>query len=336
MIEPGSRVLFIAPKFFGYEREIKLELERVGCQVEWRNERPASSPLIKALIRFRPELVAMISDAYFDRIIQEAVERQFDTVFVIKGEALSLERLRRLRRCLPEARFLYYSWDSLKNFKNSGKKLSCFDKVYSFDRFDCINDQGIKHLPLFYVNAYEALAASSAADATEQDIDLLFLGSIHSDRYQVVQRIFKAADIAAPNVKLYAHFFYQSRWVFVVRKLLDRYFRLIPWRDVQWQSLSLQEVLALVSRSRILVDIHHPGQTGLTMRTIESIGAGKKIITTNQDIVNSDFYCSDNILVIDRSSPVISKSFIEIPYRPLPDKIYRRYSLRSWLDEIFS
>lgn len=336
MIQKGMRILFIGPKFFGYEKEIKLELERAGCQVDWHDDRPASTPLVKALIRFRPELVASMSDTYFDRIINEAKGCQFDVVFVIKGEALSVERLLRLQQCQPDARFLYYSWDSLKNFKNSREKLAHFDKVYSFDRFDCVDNQKVRHLSLFYVRAYETLASFISVDNRAQDIDLLFLGSIHSDRYVVMQRILDATKKNAPNIKLYAHFFYQSRWVFALRKLADRQFRLIPWRDVRWHSLNLQKTLAFISRSKVLVDIHHPGQTGLTMRTIESIGAQKKIITTNSDIVNYDFYSPDNILVVERSSPIVPKSFLDTSYHPLDKDVHDRYSLRSWLDEIFS
>lgn len=336
MIQMGTRILFIGPKFFGYEEEIKLELERAGCEVDWHDERPASTPLVKALIRFRPELIASMCDAYFDRIIDEAKERQFDVVFVIKGEALSVERLLRLRQCQPNARFIYYTWDSLKNVKNSRDKLAHFDKAYSFDRFDCMANQKVKHLPLFYVRAYEALVSSIPEDNVVQDIDLLFLGSIHSDRYAVAQRIFDATKEIAPNIKFYAYFFYQSRWVFALRKLADRQFRSIPWRDVQWHSLNLQRTLAFISRSKVMLDIHHPGQTGLTMRTIESIGVQRKIITTNSDVVNYDFYSPDNILVVDRSSPIVPKSFVDTPYNRLAKEVYKRYSLRSWLDEIFA
>jgi len=206
--------------------------------------------------------------------------------------------------------------------------------VYSFDRFDCVDSRSVKHLPLFYVPAYEATSVS--ANNITQDTDLLFLGSIHSDRYALVQHIFEAARKVVPNIKLYKHFFYQSKWVFALRKLADRQFRLIPWCDVQWHALNMQETLAVISRSKVLVDIHHPGQTGLTMRTIESMGARKKIITTNSDVVNYDFYSPDNILVVDRSSPIVPRSFLETPYHLLAKEVYDRYSLRSWLDEIFA
>lgn len=328
----GKKILFIGPAFFGYEREIKDELERAGNSVQWYDERPTSAPLVKALIRFRPGLMSALSDAYFDRIIAASRGVDYDVVLVIKGEALSLERLLSLRAAQPRARFIFYVWDSLKNVKNSAPKLAHFEKVLSFDRFDVVNNERVQHLPLFYIREYAALAADGAAPAT----DLLFLGSIHSDRYAVMQRVLAAARAAAPALRPYLHFYYQSRWVFALRKLFDRHFRRIPWNHVNWHSLDKQETLAHIARSAVLVDIHHPGQTGLTMRTIECVGARKKMITTNQDVVNYDFYRPENILVVDRAAPLVPAAFMSAPYVILPDEIYRRYSLKAWLNQIFS
>lgn len=335
MIQKGARVLFISPRTFDYEKEIKAELELAGCQVDWHDDRPASTPLVKALIRFRPELVATMCDRYFDRIIHDARAIAYDAVFVIKGEAISAERLRMLRESQPTARFLYYSWDSLKNFKNGEVKLSYFDKAYSFDRLDTVNIPHVRHLPLFYISVYEAMAARQA-EKNANDIGMLFLGTVHSDRYAVVRRIVATARRAGMTLPVYTHFYYQSKWVMAVRKLFDRDFRAIPWKDVQWHSLNKQQILDLFSRSEIVLDIHHPGQTGLTMRTIECLGAGKKMITTNADVVSYDFYRPENILVVDRQTTDLPADFLRSAYVSLPDDMYCRYSLRSWLAEIFA
>ncbi|AEK60646.1 hypothetical protein [Collimonas fungivorans] len=334
MMQTGQRVLFIAPRFFGYEKEIQAELEAAGCEVDWYDDRPSSTPLMKAAIRFRPELVKKIVNDYFDEIVRRAAVAAYDVVFVIKGEALPVGKIQALKQVLPQARFLYYTWDSLRNFKNSHEKLPYFDKVYSFDRFDSIDNENIRHLPLFYSRAYEILGQSDKSKE-RQDIDLLFLGSIHSDRYPVVRKIWAAAKQVAPEISVYAHFFYQSKWVFAIRKITDRQFRKIPWRDVKWNSLNIKNTLELIGRSKILIDVHHPGQTGLTMRTIECLGAKIKLITTNPEVKIYDFYNPDNILVVDRERPVIPENFMHAAFHPQAENIYGKYSLREWLAEIF-
>ena len=72
----------------------------------------------------------------------------------------------------------------------------------------------------------------------------------------------------------------------------------------------------------------------MTMRTIEILGLKRKLITTNKDIVNYDFYNSNNILVIDRDNPKFDISFIEKPYIELKEEIYKKYSLENWILEI--
>lgn len=336
MTVPKPRLLFIGPRTFGYEREICREIELAGYQVDWFDERPSTSPLIKALIRVHPVLAGPLSNAYFDRIISHSRTVDYKVVFVIKGEALSAEKLCDLRGALPGARFIYYTWDSLKNVKGATDKLPYFDKVYSFDRMDCSSSGTIRHLPLFYASPYEKLPLAVGGLDTSTDIDLLVVASLHSDRYSVAQKIFREALRVLPNAKICEYFYFQSRWVFALRKLLDSQFMVIPWGAVKWKILTTGQTLSLAARSRIFVDIHHPGQTGLTMRMMESVGAKKKIITTNPDVKNYEFYDPDNILIVDRVAPMIPVDFLRRPYRPLCDEIYRRYSLRSWLKEILS
>jgi hypothetical protein len=91
-----------------------------------------------------------------------------------------------------------------------------------------------------------------------------------------------------------------------------------------------------VKRSRVILDIQHPAQEGLTMRTIEMIGAGKKLLTTNREVISYDFYDSHNMQYIDRNNPVIDKSFFKTDYRTIDSRIYDKYSIRGWLREVFA
>lgn len=71
------------------------------------------------------------------------------------------------------------------------------------------------------------------------------------------------------------------------------------------------------------------------MRVIEILGARRKLVTTNTSIKDYEFYNKDNILIIDRENPIISKEFCDTDYQPLDDCIYIKYSLDAWLEDIF-
>ena len=58
--------------------------------------------------------------------------------------------------------------------------------------------------------------------------------------------------------------------------------------------------------------------------------------TPDDKIVNYDFYRPENILVVDKNNPVIPKDFIDTPWKEIPDEIYKKYSISSWLETIFN
>ena len=65
------------------------------------------------------------------------------------------------------------------------------------------------------------------------------------------------------------------------------------------------------------------------------IGARRKLITTNSNIKEYDFYHPANIFIVDRECPVIPDDFFKMDYQVNSD-IYYKYSLDGWLDEIFT
>ncbi len=93
-------------------------------------------------------------------------------------------------------------------------------------------------------------------------------------------------------------------------------------------------MLDLYRKSRIVLDVQKPMQIGQTMRSFEALGSKRKLITTNSDIANYDFYHPDNILIIDRHHPIVPPSFLHSNYTPLPQEIYTSYSLSNWLGSL--
>jgi hypothetical protein len=96
------------------------------------------------------------------------------------------------------------------------------------------------------------------------------------------------------------------------------------------------EVAEIVRQSRAVLDVEHPRQRGFTMRTIETLLAGKKLVTTNKHIVGSDLYHPSRAHVISRRTPEIPAGFVEQPCDAIPDELRRRYSCEGWAAELLS
>ena len=63
----------------------------------------------------------------------------------------------------------------------------------------------------------------------------------------------------------------------------------------------------------------------------------KKLITTNKDIKNYDFYNSNNIHVIDDVKNIsIPLSFFETNYEEIPTELVEKYIVKNWVTTILA
>ena len=160
---------------------------------------------------------------------------------------------------------------------------------------------------------------------------IFLLGTLHSDRYNLVKTILKLID----KKNYFIYFFSTSKILFFFQKIFDKNFKKVKKDEVSFISLSKKQTVDLVARSKVIIDIEHLKQKGLTMRTLEMLGANKKIITTNKEVLNYDFYNKNNILLIDRNNPIIDKSFLESDFEGIDKETYDKYSINKWVETIF-
>ena len=180
-----KRILFISPKFFGYELEIKNKLESLGAKVDFYDERPTNSFMVKALVRINKKLLSRKINKYYTEILHKTKCINYDFVFFNSPESISKQLFLKLKKEHESSQFILYMWDSLKN-KNANELLEYFDVRFSFDQQDCINRKiEIKYRPLFYVDEYANLKSKNL----QNDYDLLFIGTLHSDRNKILNQI---------------------------------------------------------------------------------------------------------------------------------------------------
>ncbi|MGL6101470.1 MAG: hypothetical protein ACRC0G_17860, partial [Fusobacteriaceae bacterium] len=189
------------------------------------------------------------------------------------------------------------------------------------------NDDRFKFRPLFYLDEY-----SSRADNKIFNYDLTFIGTAHSDRYRILKSL--KNEGLEKKLKTYFFMYFPSKALFYLKKLTDKSYLKTDINDFSFNSISKNEILNIISKSKVIIDIQHPKQTGLTMRSIEMLGMKKKLLTTNKDIVNYDFYNENNIRIIDRDNPELDSEFIKSEYKEIDNFNYEKYSIGKWLEEI--
>lgn len=322
-----KRILYISPKFFGYENKIKQELEDLGAIVDFFDDRPSNDFITKVFIRLKlKSLIKKKIDKYYENIYSYILDKKYDFVFVVSPETLSFKELTKIKELQTNAQFILYMWDSFEN-KNSFNTIKLFDKIFSFDSRD-VEKYTLHFLPLFYSKEYK-----KKEHLSNYKYDLSFVATAHSDRYKISKQIKNL--IAENKLSVYYYFYLPSIIIYFIRKLFIPKYTYGKLSEFSFSSLSQDKIIEIFDNSKVVLDINHPSQFGLTMRTIECIGAEKKLITTNKNIKDYDFYNPNNILIIDRENINIDMSFFEKEYESLSIEIYEKYSLNSWLKNIF-
>ena len=245
---------------------------------------------------------------------------------MIKGEGLNKDVMRCMKDKFTYAKFISYQWDAISNVPSFLDVYQMFDFVYTFDKVDACR-YGLNFHPLFFVGNGADIEYSN----DDVKFHLSFIGTIHTDRYCVINKIKQNID---SDVACFWYLYVTDKAMFFIRKFFDYRFFSSGLSDFEFSPLPKDEAYNVFMKSICILDVERPQQRGLTMRTIEVLSLGRKLITTNSDIVNYDLYDTGNVLVIDRKKPVIPRSFLVEPPNIIDSNVLERYTLSSWLNDV--
>lgn len=315
-------LLFIAPIFFDYEKAIKSELEKRFDKVVFRCEVPFNSSVkYYALRRFSPRFAQRALERYNRSLVALLDREKIDKVFVVRGFGLLPEFLEAVQSRGLE--LINYQWDSLQNNPN-GLVLSQYtDKNFSFDLKDCLANSRFVHVPLFYT--WQSVCQSELREMV-QDIDVMFVGGYHSARHQIAARL---EELCQQQGLVFHKHIYHPLGSFLRKKLTGEPIR---WRDINCSKLGRQQYYDLLCRSRAVLDVQSPTQSGATMRTIEALSLGRKLISTNTMLEQELFYSPDDIKIWNAESSFDLHSLVCRPVGPV--RANRVLSLNQWVGKL--
>lgn len=318
------------PRFFNYPELISDELDNMGYEVDFFDDRPSTNAWIKAAIRFNKNMIHNYIKRYFNNVMMTVRNKSYDVVFLISGQSLSFSEsmIEEIKAFQTKAKFVLYQWDSQTNFPYIKKVQKFFDKCYSFDRRDIKETPSLKFLPLFYSRIYEEIGMKNSKD---YKYDFCFVGTAHPKKYKFINMMNEQLKKVYPSQFIY--FFFPSPIVYFYRKVMNKELRNAKYSEFYYVPLKGKEMNDFYEASRCVLDAAQEGQLGLTIRVLESLGAKKKLITTNPDIVNYDFYKPENIYIYDGEID-LNNLFFKEEYKEVDKEIYEKYSLRNWLKEI--
>lgn len=321
------RLLILSPRFFGYHEAMLEAASRIGISADWIDVRASKKVVYKVALKVAPALTRQATQHTLEAALAQVEwSRPPTDILIIKGDGLTAATLKKLRGRAPAARVTLYMWDGVDNVPGVMKIAAEVDRRVTFDPIDA-EALGWEFLPLF------VRQASRGPDPdTGIFWDWSFVGSIHSDRHRILSKLAAAHSEARFRV----HAYVPNTFVRAAYAIRDPGLLLPGPVPVTRSVLSATEVQEIGAQSRAIVDIQHPRQTGLTMRTIETLLAGNKLITTNQTLKMYDLYHPSRVAVIDRDYPRLDQEFLQMPFAPIPAEIVQSYHIDTWLARLLS
>ncbi|MEM7689145.1 MAG: hypothetical protein AAF291_08995 [Pseudomonadota bacterium] len=314
-----ARILFIGIDFYDYAARICAAFERLGHTVDFHaiEDRGFASKTAKKLA---PAAYETRRAAYHSRLIEASADTPYDVVLFIQVHQMRHQAMDQLRALHPQARFVLYNWDSLTTH-DFRPWMRHFDHVATFDPVDA-RTLGVTYLPLFAIPRFFEIDAERPAQQ-----DIYFVGAIGTmNRFDALARLHAFCEGAGLTTRF--HLVCSP----VVRFQLWKSGRSLP--GVSADPIGFEDIVAILETSRATFDFANHKQSGYTMRLIENMCAGRKIITENAAIMDEPFYREDRFLVVDGHDFSKLPEFLAQPITSTLE--VERYGIDSWAAQLIT
>ena len=211
----------------------------------------------------------------------------------------------------PDKRIIFWYWNSAYNLQMR-EKVPERVEFWSYSRADC-KTYGFRHNTQFFFDCLAEKAAACRAGNKRNPVPkALFIGREkgRAAALDALREQFRAAGVEAD-------------------------FQLVPRPKGRFASskeklLSYQAVVDRVADADILVDYYLDPDSGLSLRPLEAMFFGKKLVTNSREILSADFYSPANIYVLGHDTRTL-REFVETPGTEVAPRIRDRYLLSNWL-----
>lgn len=320
-----KKVLFLGVGLYNYDNLICNELSK-NYEVSYVYLVP-----VKKIPKWKYSLLSHLGKTdYLSRLNSELLLTSlenlkginFDFIFVIKGSRLQDVHMDYIESNFTSAKKILYLWDSWSLIENKSVLSKYFKTIYSFDSEDC-KKYGFKLRPLFYAVKNEG--------SSNKEYDISFMGTNHSDRLEKLRAFRLLCD--KNNFKYFLRLKTTGYPILSARFNYGKYQK----SDLDMLTtnfMTYEETMELTRKSKAVIDFAHPAQCGLTIRTLESLAMGCKLLTSNKYIkeykdIPSECYC-----VLPEADEDVVLSFLqrEAPAFSLPEK----YSISGFINELLN
>ena len=239
--------------------------------------------------------------------------QKYDLLLAIRPDLMTLEQIRLAKSVCRK--LVGYQWDGLERFPDIYKYIDYFDDFYVFDKNDLTKKPKLKFKTNFRLKPFDEDFKFTLSDAH-------FIGEVDLHRYSSLVEI--ANHLTG----------FGLRFIFYITKYPRGVVKKHPSIRVRNNPrITYNQNLLIAKSTKVIVDINDEKlHTGLSLRFFEAMELRKKLITTNIEIREYDFYHPNNIYIHGFSGISIAE-FMSLPYCEIDCKITDKYKIEEWIKE---
>lgn len=266
--------------FYGFAKVVTEALNRRGYAVETANEEYPQTLLTRVLSKLDLPIVRTWTRRVINRRYLQG--RRWDLVLIIKGRGIGAELMEDFKR--TGARVVGYHFDALSYDKGPRRWSVHADRVSTFDYRDA-ESEGWPLVELF---------STQSPPASRQPIQwrISAIQRNHSQRLVYLDKVVSTTGLEGVFIHIYESTKLNLIYNFVRQPILYWKWR----RFVSLKPLPYDVYCQVLSSSDFTLDYAHPGQTGATMRSMEALALGVKLISNNQHMLKSNWFNADHMI----------------------------------------
>ncbi len=225
-------------------------------------------------------------------------------IVIVFAPLQDLGVIKYIRAVNPSIRIIYWFWNPVYRIGLTQEKFTEDAEFWSFD----INDS--KRFDMGFNTTFYFEEITLPQMEIEYDVVFVGVDKGRGDELRSIQESFKDLGLCV--------FFY------IVPDKNDK-------TSKEIKNISYDKYLEIVGKAKAIFDMKPEGQTGLTLRPMEAIFFERKLITTDGNIIDQDFYDDANIFVLGKDDLNGLKNFIESKYKPIDPTIVKKYAFQEWI-----
>lgn len=243
------------------------------------------------------------------------IEDKADYALLIRPDIYPLEFIRKIKEKV--GKMYGYHWDGLSMYPLTRDVIPYFDSFYVFDPSDYPHPEfkNVKPTTSFYID--------NLKENKSPENDIYYIGFMMKKRLPGILNFIKRIENL--NLKLDIN---------LLTKDLDNARKISKKIQFFSEPKTYFENMEMMLNSKVILDFLDSSHNGLSLRTFEALGYGKKLVTNNSSIKYYDFYNPANIFVWDSKNLDGIEEFLQIPYQNPEESIVKKYGFSNWINYI--